>query len=252
MVMNPIPNNVWLIHGWAANHHVFEPLVPYLPTHWQQSLIMPDLPGHGSAPFAGVFDVVAVADELALQISTPAHVLGWSLGGLVSLYLAARHPHKVKTLCLTASFARFLAAPDYPEGLANPALDKMLALFGQDYHKYMRQFMELQFLYAPKARAHMDEWLPALTQYGTPPALAVALHALTEADARACLGQISCPVLLIFGGKDAITPPRMGEYLQRHLPDATLHVLARAAHAPFVSHSADFAPLLVDFWERYS
>ena len=33
----------------------------------------------------------------------------------------------MRALCLTASFARFQAAPDYPEGLSNQALAKMVA-----------------------------------------------------------------------------------------------------------------------------
>ncbi len=128
-------------------HHIFDDLIPRLPADWR--IHAPDLPGHGAAPFGGTFDVAAAADALAAQIDEPACILGWSLGGQVALYLAARHPEKKsRALCLTASFARFQAAPDYPEGLSNPALAKMVALFGQDYHKYMKQFLQLQFLYA--------------------------------------------------------------------------------------------------------
>ena len=61
---------------------------------------------------------------LELDERLPPHTWlgGWSLGGMVALYLAARHPHKVRALCLTASFAKFRAEAGYPEGLSNPAL----------------------------------------------------------------------------------------------------------------------------------
>ena len=207
-MQNPA-KNVYLIHGWAANHHIFDDLVPRLPADWR--IHTPDLPGHGAAPFDGTFDVAAAADALAARIDEPACILGWSLGGQVALYLAARHPEKVRALCLTASFARFQAAPDYPEGLSNPALAKMVALFGQDYHKYMKQFLQLQFLYAKDQHPILEKILPDIVKHGAPAALQAALDAVALADARAFLPEIAAPALLIFGGKDSITPQRMGE-----------------------------------------
>lgn len=237
---------VYLIHGWAANGRVFDGLRPLLPAHWQ--VHTPDLPGHGGAPFAGAFDIETAADELADGLPEGSDVAGWSLGGLVALHAAHRHPHKVRRLCLTASFAKLAAAPDYPQGLARPALHKMLPLFAQDYGKYMRQFLELQLLHTPEARQIVDALLPDIVRHGTPAALEAALAAVERADARALLPHIRQPVLLVYGGKDGITPPRMGEYLAQHLPDARLHLIDKAAHAPFLSHAAEFANLLARFF----
>lgn len=243
-------NNLVLIHGWAANRHVFDDLIERLPESWQ--IQAPDLPGHGQAPLAGSFDVIAAADSLAGQITEPACLLGWSLGGLVSLHIAHRHPEKVRALCLTASFAKFRAAPDYPEGLSNPALAKMIELFQQDYHKYMKQFLQLQFLYAKDQYSILEKVLPDIVKHGTPAALQSALDALAEADARSLLPELPQPVCLIYGGKDTITPPRMGSYLERHLPNARMHTLEKAAHAPFLSHAEEFARLLKTFAEQQS
>lgn len=237
---------LYLIHGWAANRHIFDHWRRFFPADWQVEAL--DLPGHGDAPFDGTFDVAAAADALAAQMEADSLVLGWSLGGLVVLFLAARHPQKVRGLCLCASFAKFLAADDYPEGVSAEPLLKMAAWFEQDYHKTMQQFLQLQFLYAKERQAEVTEAvLSALTAPGVPPALRAALEGASDADARALLAQIRVPVLLVYGGKDMITPVRMGEYLQRHLPDARLEVLPQAAHAPFLSHAQDFAGLLADF-----
>lgn len=190
------------------------------------------------------------ADRIAAELADGSFIIGWSLGGLVAQHIAARHPHKVRALCLTASFAKFRAAPDYPEGLSNPALDKMIALFRQDYHKYMKQFLQLQFLYAKEQQGIMEQVLPDIVKHGAPEALDEALHAVAQADARALLPHIHAPVLLIFGGKDTITPPRMGHYLQTHLPNAEFALIEKAAHAPFLSHAAEFTRLLTAFAER--
>ncbi len=227
-----------MLHGWAANHHIFDPLIADLP---ECRVSAPDLPGHGAAEFDGTFSVEAAADALAAQLGEPAHLLGWSLGGLVALHIAARYPHKVRSLCLTASFARLIAAPDYPEGLAKPALGKMIPLFQQDFAKYMGQFLQLQFLHIPE-RAHLaEQMLPSMIRYGIPAGLEAALDAVVRTDARELLPQVQCPALLVFGGKDGITPPRMGEYLHRHLLASRLVLIDKAAHIPFLSHADDFA-----------
>ncbi len=237
---------VLLLHGWAANHHVFDDLITRLPSGGDYVAL--DLPGHGQAAMPAVFDVAAIAKAYAQTLTEPVHVLGWSLGGHIALYLAAHHPDRVKSLCLTASFAKFMAADDYPEGLKNPALGKMTTLFQQDYEKYMTQFFQLQFLYAKDKLPLLTQVLPQVCQYGAPPALAAALAAIEASDARTVLPRISAPTLLLFGQKDAITPPAMGAYLHQHIPNSQLHLFERASHAPFLSHADEFAHALTQFW----
>lgn len=204
-------------------------------------------------PLAGTFDLTAIADDYAAQITEPAHVLGWSLGGMVAVELAARHPDKVATLCLTDSLAKLMASADYPEGLKRESLSGMVTPFTQDYHKYMGQFLALQMMYAPpENRQKLDALLSDICQYGAPTGLQAALTALLQADVRPLLAQIRCPCLLIFGARDALTPPRMGDYLHAHIPHSRLLVLPNAAHAPFLSHPQVCAQSLVSFWEQQS
>lgn len=235
-----------MIHGWAANAAVFNTLRGRLPESWR--ILAPDLPGHGAAAAcADGFSVASAADGIAAGWDGAAHVLGWSLGGLVALQLAHRYPEKVKSLILCSSFARLHAAPDYAEGVQSSVLDKMADWFGRDYAKFMRQFLELQLLHHPQRGAIIDAVLPDMLRHGTPAALAAALRAVREADLRGVLPEIACPVLLVYGNKDAVTPPRLGGYLARHLPNARLHMVDKAAHAPFLSHGGAFAALLTDF-----
>jgi len=244
--MSTLSSPVLLLHGWAANHHVFDDLINKLPPDGDYHT--PDLPGHGLVPMPPVFDMAAIATGYAQTLTEPVHLLGWSLGGHIALYLAANHPHLVKSLCLTASFAKFLADDDYPEGLKNPALGKMVTLFEQDYNQYMTQFFQLQFLYAKDRLAILKQVLPKVCQYGPPPALKEALNAIEKADARPLLKRISTPTLLLFGQKDAITPPAMGQYLHQHIAGSQLHLFERASHAPFLSHADEFAQVLTQFW----
>ena len=233
------------IHGWGVNYHIFDNFRAKLPENWQT--IAPPLVGHDDTPFTGDFSVAQAAERIAENITQPTYVFGWSLGGLVGLYLARYYPEKVKGLILCCSFAKLLAEPDYPEGLQQTTLHKIMPLFEQDYPKYMRQFLELQLLNSPQRSAILQAVLPDVLKLGAPAALRGALAEVERVDARTWLPHIFQPTLLIFGEKDAITPPKMGEYLARHLPNAQLHFIAKSAHAPFLSH-ADEVIQLINNW----
>lgn len=243
---------LYLIHGWATNGFIFNDLRRRLPENWRMAA--PHLPGHGDAPQQGAFDVAAAADALAAQIDAaqPAFLLGWSLGGLVALSAAVRHPDKVKGLVLCATFAKLYAADDYPEGVKTALLARMLHLFEHDFATHMAQFLNLQLLHHPQRQAMIDAVLPDMVKHGTPAALAEALAAVEQTDLRADLLLVRCPVLLIYGTHDSVTPPRMGTYLQQHLPDAQLVLINKAAHAPFLSHAEEFAQQVSDFVAQHA
>ncbi|MDF7677029.1 pimeloyl-ACP methyl ester esterase BioH [Neisseriaceae bacterium ESL0693] len=249
MIASP---KVFMIHGWATNHHIFDDLrarAGIAADYWQT----PDLPGHGTTPLGQHFNIEAIAQSFAAQISQPVHLLGWSLGGMIALSIAAHYPEKVQTLCLTASLAKLSASPDYPQGLQHAALQNMVLLFEHNYTKFIQQFLTLQMLYAtPEDQQSARKLLPALCQYGTPAGLTTSLHSLQQADLRPLLPSIQVPTLLIFGGRDTITPPRMGEYLHQHISGSQWQYLPKAAHLPFLSHPDVFTQSLHHFWEQHS
>ena len=126
----------------------------------------------------------------------------------------------------------------------------MVGAFRQDYAKHIKQFLQLQLLHTPNSAEILHKILPDLSRHGTPAALQAALDAVNQADARPLLAHIRTPSLLVFGQKDAITPPRMGEYLNRHLADSELVLMEKAAHAPFLSHADEFAERYRGFVEK--
>lgn len=234
-----------MLHGWALNGDIFSTFKTMLPENWHIST--PHLLGHGGD--VNDFRIAAVVDKLAADWHKPVFLLGWSLGGLVALHAAARYPEKVRGLILCNTFARFQAASDYPEGVNPAVLQRMVAFFQQDYAQSVRQFLELQLLHNPHRQTMLNALLPEIAQHGTPHALQSALAEVEQADIRAQLPQLNTPTLLLYGGKDAITPPRMGEYLAKHLPQAQLHIAPKAAHAPFLS-DADWCVSQIVNWVK--
>lgn len=85
-----------LIHGFTGNHKGFQYIIPLLPNI---RFIVPDLPGFGETdlPQRSDWSVDAIArltNEFvqALQLPTPPHILGHSMGGLVVSSMVRQAP----------------------------------------------------------------------------------------------------------------------------------------------------------------
>jgi pimeloyl-ACP methyl ester carboxylesterase len=113
------------------------PFMSNLELQWQESqqaeylqrlasfsrLVMFDKRGTGVSDRTGIAtleermdDVRAVMDAVGLE---RAVVFGTSEGGAMSLLFAATYPQRVQALVLYGAYARYVSAPDYPEGFSS-------------------------------------------------------------------------------------------------------------------------------------
>jgi pimeloyl-ACP methyl ester carboxylesterase len=99
-----------LLHGGLGSGEMFAPVLPALSEG--RRVILPDLQGHGrTADIDRPIDVQVMAEDIAaliehLGLERP-DVLGYSLGGGVAFFLAARHPELVgKAIVLSAPIRR--------------------------------------------------------------------------------------------------------------------------------------------------
>jgi pimeloyl-ACP methyl ester carboxylesterase len=95
-----------LVHGLGGAAANWTELAPLLAR--RHRLLVSDLPGHGaSEPLPAVSGLEPFADRLALlterEAMVPAPVVGHSLGGMVVMRLALRHPQHVTALVLAAA-----------------------------------------------------------------------------------------------------------------------------------------------------
>jgi pimeloyl-ACP methyl ester carboxylesterase len=92
-----------LLHGLGRRWQVFLPLIPSLAQRWH--IYAPDLRGHGkSTHVARGYRVSQYADDvvtfLRATVTEPVILFGHSLGGMVSMWIAAHHPNLVRALIL--------------------------------------------------------------------------------------------------------------------------------------------------------
>lgn len=236
-----------LLHGWGLSPAVWSGLRAHLAGF--PSSHAPWLPGHGPAETAHGPELADWTDLLVPDLPDGALMVGWSLGGLIAMDLALRHPRKVARLALIAATPRFVATDDWPHGLAAETVQGFREGFAQDPAAVLRRFVALQTLGDVRRKAvalALSESLPALGEENAP-ALAEGLSLLAETDLRGVVGQISQPVRLLHGEGDALMPPDAAAWLADHLPQGRLTVLSDCGHAPFLSRPADCATLLAGF-----
>jgi len=229
-----------LVHGWAMHGGIFAPLLAALVPHFRVHLV--DLPGHGFARDEAHFDVADSARRIAA--ATPRALwVGWSLGGLVALRAALDAPAQVRGLAMLASSPRFVAAPDWPNGVAATVFGEFASELRARYRHAIERFLALETLGSPHAQAQLRELKQLVFARGEPSveALCDGLAALNASDLRDALAGLAMPSLWIGGRRDRLVPPAALQWAAAHAPHAR-HLEFNSGHAPFL----EFAPAIAD------
>lgn len=236
-----------LVHGWALSLEIWEPVTEHLARDFCLTLV--DLPGHGGSSLEGEFSLDAVVRKLAAVIPQGAMVLGWSLGGMFGLALAAQYPRQIHKLVLLAGNPCFVATPDRPYGMAPAVLEQFGRDLETDFQDTIGKFLAASTLYAQDGPALLRRLLQQMNTalQPHPEALQGGLQILRDTNLWPRLQDVSCPTLVMLGERDTLVPVAVGKELLRALPDSRLEIIPGAGHAPFLSHTKLFVQILKDF-----
>lgn len=241
-----------LVHGYGGAAWNFAELVPLL---GGRRLIVPDLPGHGgSSPLAAAPTLAAFADAVALLLEKPTDVVGHSLGGVVGLRLAARHPALVRRLLLAApagisTSTRAGQIVIAMVGLAHPA-----RAAGRRLDRVVRSRLLRRLVFEPfevsNARALTERAIRGLLLGSTLHTdVMTAGAALAADDPRIDLEHIRCPVLVLFGARDRQVPVADGFEYARRLR-APLRLIADCGHLLVAERPDACACAAMEFFAR--
>jgi len=237
-----------LLHGWALNSHVWDGVLPVLAGQFTPECV--DLPGHGASDWIpGIANLDSLAAAIAPTLGERCHLLGWSLGALVALRLAATHAARIEKLVLVAGTPKFIADEGWPHAMQPAALEHFAQRLQQDFRATVQDFLALQVRGDERALEALRTLRQRVAAVDEPDqrALCVGLEILRDADLRATLPAVRVPALVIAGERDALVPATASEYLATHLHAARFHPIPRAAHAPFLSHADEFCTAVSAF-----
>lgn len=237
--------DVVFIHGWAMNSAVWQPCLQRLPDRVRTVCV--DLPGYGDSRDVSAATLGEYVEHVARMVARPSVLVGWSLGGLVSLELARRHPAKVSALFQVATSPKFVQGGGWNAAIEGDVFDQFAASLEKDMEKTIRRFLALQVRGTGTSMQTVRELQRAIDARGLPgvEALRSGLKILSDTDLRETLQQLSCPVDWLLGDKDVLVPVALAEALEQSPLNPRIHVMQGAGHAPFISDPDGFAGALV-------
>ncbi|MFD4611684.1 alpha/beta fold hydrolase [Streptomyces sp. NPDC058440] len=220
--------------------HMWDRQVPELTKQWR--VFRFDLPGHGGAPAHpadSVSDLVtrllATLDGLGVQRFGYA---GCALGGAIGIELALRHPERLASLALIATSPRF--------GTADEFRQRGVIVRTNGLDPIARTSPERWFTTGfAAAQPAITEWAVQMVRTTDPGCYIAACEALAVFDARADLGRIGVPTLVLVGSDDQVTGPAQARTLVAGIRDARLAVVPGASHLVPVEQPVAVTDLLV-------
>jgi len=216
-----------------------------------------DLRGAGlSAKPAGDYTTELLAADAAAFMEAAgiqsAHVSGLSLGAAVGMWLAARHPARVRSLSLHSAWS---ATDPF---LRSVAETWRIMARGLDSVTEMVIAGIFPWCFTPELYAARPEYIDSLADFvrsrPMPPVDAFLRQsgAVLRHDASAVLGAIEAPTLITFGEHDMVTSTRFAGPLSEGIAGSELIVFANAAHAPIYEITDEFNRRTLDFLRRHS
>jgi 3-oxoadipate enol-lactonase len=157
-----------------------------------------------------------------------AHILGFSMGGMIAQAFALRYPEKVMSLVLCST------APRGPKGLSllkmwNELIETIIRLA-----KYLNieQFAKYHSVQLPKGFIRQSE-------------------AVEKFDVIDRLKDIKAPTLVLVGDRDLIAPVWDAWGMSFRIPNAEFKVLWGCGHALFLENAWAFNKVVLEFLEKH-
>jgi pimeloyl-ACP methyl ester carboxylesterase len=238
------------IHGLGASMQSWQMQIPVFSKHYR--VITFDLRGHGrSGKPLERYDISMFAADTAGLLKSlgipSAHVVGFSLGGMVGFQLCLDAPDMVKSLVVVNSPVTGYKQQSLKEGFQSWKHFTRVQLTGivKNGKPNGQQLLPEQ---------DEEQWEKTLAErFGINNVLAQAnsFWAILKGDLTDDLSLISCPTLVIASDDDYVPVSIKSAYVSR-IPDAEMVVIPNSRHAVTIEHSERFNAVLLDFLSKHS
>jgi pimeloyl-ACP methyl ester carboxylesterase len=245
---------VALLHGFGGAASNWTLIAPALAGRCR--VVVPELPGHGgSSPLPAPAETLdPYADRLALLLDAPTVLVGHSLGAVVVLRLAARHPDLVRGLVLAGPAGIGSGTRRSERALTLVSLVQPGKRLSRRLHAVSRNplLKRLAFGFVGVADPRALDPIAAegfLAGSGLHTDVRAAGDALVRTDPRIELERVRCPALVLHGARDLQVPLRDGFEYARRL-SAPLRVIADCGHLLIGERPRAVVDAIYEFLDR--
>ena len=220
---------VVFVHGYVGDAwSTWRPQLEALSDEF--TVVACDLPGAGaSADPPEELGISGYADFLAHFVEAldlrPAHLVGLSLGGIITIEATRRHPSLAASLVLSSAYAGWYGS--LPAEMADRRLEQALRLSELPSEEFVAALLPTMFASAPAA-ADVEALRAAMLAFH--PAGFRALARASAVDVSSALGTIATPTLLIYGERDERAPMQVARQLHEAIRGSRLVLLPEVGH----------------------
>lgn len=220
---------VMLLHGAGMDGTVWQLQTRYLAYRGHRALAV-DLPGHGKSEGKPLATVAEMADWVTRFADVAGfasyHLVGHSMGTLIALELAARHPDQVDSLTLLGAATKMPVHPDLLDGAANDVASAAALMtawgLGRPAHIGVN----------PTPGMWMAGGSQALVENSDPGVLLADFDACrNHTGALEAAGQVICRATVVIGSDDRMTVPREGRKIAEAIDGAQTIELTGVGHS---------------------
>lgn len=239
---------VLFLHGLGACGEDWLLQTPVFAQHFR--MLAPDFRGHGySAESPERVTIARLALDMAALLTAlaipSAHMVGWSLGGLVAQQLALDYPEVVQRLVLVNTFAHL-----WPTNLR------------ETYVLGRRVVTSMLLPIKTTARVVASDLFPkpdqgwlrdrVLSRVGgnNQHEYRKFIRAIRSFDLRRQLSRIHAPTLVITGEHDNIVPRGSQLQLVRSIPNVEWKLIQDSGHATPIDQPDEFNRVVMEFLQR--
>lgn len=204
-----------------------------------------DLRGHGASPVPpGPYsiadlggDLLALLDRLGIE---RASLSGLSIGGMISMWVAAHAPDRVHRLVLCCTSAQLgpreswleraaIVRADGVQAVADAVLDRWFTPEFAQSHPDVIERMRVQLLATPHE------------------GYAGCCEAIAAMDLTGDLPSITAPTLVVSAAEDPSIPPEHGRRIAELIPGARFELVENARHIASIEQAEVITALIDDF-----
>lgn len=187
-------------------------------------------------------DLLEIMDECA---TSPVVFVGHSVSTMIGMLATIKAPKRFAAQVMIGPSPCYINDGNYTGGFGREDIDELLDTLESNYLGWSSSMAPV-IMGAPDQPVLGEELRDSFCR--NDPEIAKHFARVTFlSDHRADLPKSEVPALILQCSDDLIAPRAVGDYLHRHLPNSTLHVIENVGHCPHMSAPTESSRVIENF-----